>query len=52
MEETASYLLMLQKYINSKQYTLEGKIIQCVKVISQKILQLTIWKNGMKKRWF
>ena len=38
METTVSCLLMLQKYINSKQKTLKEKIIRCVLVKFQKIL--------------
>ena len=30
MEATVSYLLVIQKYINSKQKTLKSKIIHCV----------------------
>ena len=40
MEATVSYLLMLQKYINSKQKTQKYKIMHCVQVIFQKILEL------------
>ena len=42
MEETISYLLMLQKYINSKQKIQKQESIHCFSVIFQKILQSKI----------
>ena len=45
MEATASYLLMLQKYINSKQKTLKKKITLCLGNISK---DFTI--NNVKKQ--
>ena len=42
MEAMVSYLLMLQKYINSKQKNQKQKCILCDKVLFQKILQLII----------
>ena len=50
MEAIVSYSLMLQKYINSKQNTLKWKIMHCVEVITQKILQLIIWENKVKRK--
>ena len=46
MEATVYYLLMLQKYINSKQKTLKEKIIHYVLEVT--ILQLIIRKTGLK----
>ena len=46
MEATVYYLLMLQKYINSKQKTLKKKIIHYV--LEATILQLIIQKTGLK----
>ena len=45
-----SYVLMLQKYINSKQKTQKQKMMCCVLIISQNILQLIMWKKktGLK----
>ena len=40
-----SYVLMLQKYINSKQKTQKQKMMCCVLIISQNILQLIMWKK-------
>ena len=48
MEATVSYLLIIQKCINSKQNTLKWNIIHCVYVIFQKISQLIIWKKEKK----
>ena len=50
MKAIASYLLMLQKYINSKQKT-QNKILFRVQTIFQKILQLKILKRkaGLKR---
>ena len=41
---------MLQKYINSKQKTQKQKMMCCVLIISQNILQLIMWKKktGLK----
>ena len=50
MEATVSYLLIIQKCINSKQNTLKWNIIHCVYVIFQKISQLIIWKKEKKNR--
>ena len=46
MEATVYYLLMLQKYIISKQKTLKEKIIHYVLEVT--ILQLIIRKTGLK----
>ena len=46
MEATVSYLLMLQKYINSKQNDSEVKdYALCLDNILKKIFQLIIWKK-------
>ena len=42
METTVSYLLMLQRYISSKEKTEKYKIMHCAEVMFQKILQLII----------
>ena len=46
MEATIYYLLMLQKYIKSKQKTLKKKITHYVLEVT--ILQLIIRKTGLK----
>ena len=44
-----SYVLMLQNYVNSKQKTQKKKMMCCVLIISQNILQLIMWKKtGLK----
>ena len=51
MEATVAYLLMLQKYIqsrkqySSKQKTQEKRIMYCAYVMFQKIIQLKIRKK-------
>ena len=49
MEATVSYLLIIQKCINSKQNTLKWNIIHCVYVIFQNISQLKKRKKKKKK---
>ena len=45
MVATVFYLLMLQKYINSKQKILKQKYILCIYEIFQEIFQLITWKK-------
>ena len=49
MEAPVSYLLMLQKYINSKQKIQNWNHIFFALVILQNILQLVIWKKTRLK---
>ena len=45
-----SFLLMLQKSINSKHKTLKQKIIHCVYVIFEKMFQFAVKKKKKKKK--
>ena len=44
-----SYVLRLQNYVNSKQKTQKKKMMCCVLIISQNILQLIMWKKNRIK---
>ena len=46
MEETAFYLSIIQKYINSKQKILKPKNIFCAQEIFQEIFQPITWKKA------
>ena len=47
MEAAVPYLLMLQKFINSKQ-KLQKKFMHCAQLILQKILKLIILNEALK----